>query len=542
MTRAERTAAIAVVLLAAAIGISYGADRLGFGLVPWVSTAAAVAAAAGVALGVRRTGPERRGETAAFMGIGGATLVYLLWLAWPSLLPLGSGSDLTHHLLLVDYLERHGELPYDSTAVEYLGEMADYTPGLHLLTVIAGAVARTNGFHALYPLIAFSVAVKFGIFLLILVRLLAHSPIRVPLAIAGVIAVLTAPTYSLGSFVDDSFLAQVVSELFAVTAWWALVWWDTQPGRLAMGLFALAGVAVVLTWPIWIGPPALTLAVLLLTRRGLVLRERILHGAIASVPIALVVIAHAIGRLGQVSIVSTSGAVVPPSPAVLGWVLPVLAIGGLAVALRMRRARSLTVVGGAIAAQAAALWLVAAGQTPYMAIKMMYLAIYPAAGLAIVLVDVQWPRIAGLVPARVGPRAALAVAWIAVFAAAFLVRHDVPLRSQMRPVVSNDLAAAGLWARAHVPVGCVDYLVANEYTAYWLHLAVLGNPRISPRTGNDDTFLTQPSMARWLAPGSPQYAIANLAILPAEIVGDVNVLRQFGQAAVVERRAAGGCP
>ena len=73
----------------------------------------------------------------------------------------------------------------------------------------------------------------------------------------------------------------------------------------------------------------------------------------------------------------------------------------------------------------------------------------------------------------------------------------------MRPVVSNELFAAGLWARTHVPVGCVDYLVGNEYTAYWLHLAVLGNPRISSRTGDDDTFLTQPSMARWLAPRLP---------------------------------------
>ena len=104
------------------------------------------------------------------------------------------------------------------------------------------------------------------------------------------------------------------------------------------------------------------------------------------------------------------------------------------------------------------------------------------------------------------------------------------------------MLAAGQWARAHVPIGCVDYLVGNEYTAYWLHLAVLGNPRISARTGNDDTFLTQPSMGRWLVPGPPRYAIANLAILPAEIRGEVNVLRQFGQATVIERRSPSTCP
>jgi hypothetical protein len=122
------------------------------------------------------------------------------------------------------------------------------------------------------------------------------------------------------------------------------------------------------------------------------------------------------------------------------------------------------------------------------------------------------------------------------------VEEELPTRSQMRPVVSNDLAAAGLWARTHVPVGCVDYLVGNEYTAYWLHLAVLGNPRISSRTGNDDTFLTQPSMARWLTRGPPRYAIANLNVLPAEIRGDVEILQQFGQAAAIARRGESACP
>jgi hypothetical protein len=109
-------------------------------------------------------------------------------------------------------------------------------------------------------------------------------------------------------------------------------------------------------------------------------------------------------------------------------------------------------------------------------------------------------------------------------------------------VVSADLAAAGIWARAHLPVNCVDYLVGNGYTAYWLHLAVLGNRRISARTADDDTFDTQPSMARWLVPGSPRYAIANLRILPDEIRNDVIVLQQFGDVAVVERRVPSTCP
>ena len=147
---------------------------------------------------------------------------YLLWLAWPALLPLGSVSDLTHHLLLVDYIERHGQLPHDAGAIEYLGEMADYTPGLHLLSVIAGAIARTDGLHAALPDHCRRGRAESWIFLLILLRLLERSPVRLPLALAGVIAVTMTSIYRLGSFVDDSFLAQVVRELFALAAWWAL--------------------------------------------------------------------------------------------------------------------------------------------------------------------------------------------------------------------------------------------------------------------------------------------------------------------------------
>jgi len=435
-----------------------------------------------------------------------------------------------------------GELPHDASAVEYLGEMADYTPGFHLLAVIAGALAHTNGFHALYPVVAVAVALKFAVFSLILLRLFADSPIRLPLAAGGTIAVLTASTYSLGSFVADSFLAQAVAELFAMASWWALVWWEATPRWTSMLLFAVASIAAFLTWPVWIGPPIVALVLLMAWSRTLTSTLRGVHAAIALLPIAVVTLIHSIGRAGQVSIVGTSGAVVPPSVAVLGWSLPLLAVCGAIVAAVRHRHRAPIVFAAAIAAQAAGLWLVAAGQTPYMAIKMTYLAIYPAIVFAAFAIDAAWIAVTSRIHAVAVRRASLALAWLLVFALAAAVRRDVPMRSKVKPIVSNDMLAAGQWARAHVPIGCVDYLVGNEYTAYWLHLAVLGNPRISARTGNDDTFLTQPSMGRWLVPGPPRYAIANLAILPAEIRGEVNVLQQFGQATVIERRSPSTCP
>ncbi len=77
--------------------------------------------------------------------------------------------------------------------------------------------------------------------------------------------------------------------------------------------------------------------------------------------------------------------------------------------------------------------------------------------------------------------------------------------------MSNDLWAAGRWARA-CPPDCVDYLVGNEYTAYWLHLAVLGNSRAS--RSRSDTFLTEPSFGRWLVPGQPALTSSNASARP----------------------------
>jgi hypothetical protein len=80
--------------------------------------------------------------------------------------------------------------------------------------------------------------------------------------VASVLLLFLPYDYFIGSFARFSFLAQVVSETFAVAMWLALVLWDERPSLAAAALFAIAGVGVFLTWPVWIGPPVLVLLVL----------------------------------------------------------------------------------------------------------------------------------------------------------------------------------------------------------------------------------------------------------------------------------------
>jgi hypothetical protein len=112
----------------------------------------------------------------------------------------------------------------------------------------------------------------------------------------------------------------------------------------------------------------------------------------------------------------------------------------------------------------------------------------------------------------------------------------------VKPVVTQPVFLAGDWARTHLPPACVDYLVADGYTAYWLHLAVLGNPRAAGRALDNDTFEPPKATVRWILPGGLPYAIAgDFDALPRDIRTNVDVLARFGPAAVVKRRGAAAC-
>jgi len=109
------------------------------------------------------------------------------------------------------------------------------------------------------------------------------------------------------------------------------------------------------------------------------------------------------------------------------------------------------------------------------------------------------------------------------------------------PVVSRAFYDAGRWTRDNVGSTCVDYLVADPHTAYWLHLAVLGNPRTSARTAEVDRHNVRDAFARWISPDGLPYAIADLTLLPDEIRSRVELVAQFGSAGVIKRPRGTEC-
>src|SRR5439155_11410496 len=93
-TRAEALAASIVAFLATAIVSSYLGDAIGFALHPLPIFA--ISCAASIAFSVQGTARGGPFDLLALTTIVIAVLTWLLWLAWPRLLPIGGGTDLKH--------------------------------------------------------------------------------------------------------------------------------------------------------------------------------------------------------------------------------------------------------------------------------------------------------------------------------------------------------------------------------------------------------------------------------------------------------------
>jgi hypothetical protein len=149
----------------------------------------------------------------------------------------------------------------------------------------------------------------------------------------------------------------------------------------------------------------------------------------------------------------------------------------------------------------------------------------------------NWPRASGSVERG--------LAWTLVAIVLVAIARPLwvsPRRLHPRPpAVSLPLYEAGMWARTSLNPACIDYLVGDDETAYWLHLAVLGNSRMSSRTGDNSTYEPKEAIVRWLTPGGLPFAIADLPALPRTVRDELEIARQFGTAAVVRRRGPASC-
>lgn len=524
--------------LAATITAGYLLDLVGLPMHPTALGCVAVAAAGAGVWGFRRSDSVPAvTELVSVVGIVVALFVYLVWRTWPSLLPVTDGPDLVHHLQLIHLIQRTRHLAHDPALDAYLVEMTNYTPGAHILTATVAAWLRVDGLRVVHGVAAVSVALKAGVLYLIAARVIQGARAGVQ-ALASPLLALVPAVYFLGSFFQFFFLAQVVAETFAVGMLLAVVTWTVTRERRYLALFGVLGAGAFLAWPVWIGPPVIALVCAVAAGpRGS--RGRVLPVVVAMAPIVAVAVVHLALHPGGASIIGSSGAVTRPSLEAFGpWFLAAAA-GGTLLAVREPAARPVAAFLAGTLLQAAALALLdyRAGSTSfYLPFKMIYLAILPGAVLGALLMS----RAADALVRRL-PGAGRLALMTPVIVAALLAAPRLPVTRPRSPI-SSSAYEAGLWARASVPIGCVDYFSRHWLTGYWLHLDVLGNPRISDRM-RAESFEFSDSVGKWIeGRGLPYAIVEDLAAVPRDARVDMVPLRTFGPAAVVRNTRPGSDP
>lgn len=522
-------AASAAVLIAGCV-----LDVIRLPLAPWLLALAAAIGGATIFRAVLRSSPGHQNthsliEGVIFLSIATGVCGYLLWLASPSLLPIADGPDIVHHLSLVHTIQRTHRLAHDPAMEAYLGEMVHYTPGSHVLAAMIAAWLRLDALRVIYAVMAACVALKSALLFLVTLRILPESKSPLP-AIAAPLLVMVPADYFFGSLLKYGFYAQVVSETFAVGMLLATVLWVQNGARIWLTVFAVCGSATFLAWPVWVPPAMLALLFTILLRRPAIV-DGLRDVVVAIGPIVLVAVLHFARNRGGASILGAAGAVTMPSLQVFGPGFVVLAFAGALLAVWNVRGRVVVIFAAGVVLQAialAALNRIAGSTSLYLPYKMVYLLVLCGA----VLAAYALARLTDLLPAR-GLVLGTVSALVPVAVAVPLMSERIPRERQRSPITESGYAA-GIWAREHLPVACIDYFSRHWLTGYWLHLDLLGNPRGAPRM-QGETFEFRDTAGKWIeGRGEPYAIVEDLSSIPQEIRPGMNILYRSGAAAIVQ--------
>lgn len=546
------TEAVSLILLTLSgllILTAYGLDLAGWPIaLPAVTVLALVGLLVLVGLGWRGGWLRVRldlGVTLVWLLVVGGLFIYLMALAWPTFLPLTESSDSTHHASYIDFIAARHMLAHDPSLDRYLGEMTVYPAGAHILGALAAQALGVSGLRVLHPLLAVLVALKAGLVLCLIARLLPPPSRHPAVALAGSLLLLVPVGYFIRAFTGYYFFPMVISETFAVAALWAMIVWDRMPTArrsfAPLGFFALYGTSILLIWPTWLPIVTTALGALVLLRRGLALRARFAALTVALLPVAGVGMVYALNFRGDQGVLTNEGAILKPSLEVYTLPLLGLLVVGCLVSLRNQRVWPIFFLAASTLAALGVLWeLALTGHAAfYIAYKMFYLLQYPIVILAGLGLAAGWDWLRRISPPPVARRWALVSLLLPLIVLGGVWRR--PPRQEYS-TVREPVYQAGLWAKANLPNGCLDYLVDNAITAYWLHVYVLGNPRGAARADAivDNMYHPREGNDKWRSPPDLPFAVVeNLDKVPKKFRTDMRVLFQSDTAAVVER--AGAC-
>lgn len=543
-TDPERILAAALVPAGVVMIFGYVGDLFGLPILPGVLASVWIVSTVAACILFRAPlrSPSRRSAgvaLAAFLVVTSASFAYFVWLASPSLLPITDGPDVVHHLQLIHFIRLAHHLPHDPKFAPYLVEMVGYTPGSHILAAVLAAVFRVDAVRVVHILASAFAAISLGLVYVLTLRVVDSTSVPMRAAwqsLAAPLLALVPVAFAFDAFTHFFFFAQVVSETFALGVLLAAVAWVRGDDRRSVWLIAICAASVCLSWPVWIGPAIAAVAAA--AWMGAAAGRRPWALVAALVPGVAITLVHAGLHRGSGGILTASGAMTVPSVAAFGIPLLVFLAIGCAFSARIREQRVILTFALAVVGQAVALAILArlAGSASlYLPFKMVFLLVPVAAVLAGV-------GLARLTDVLFGSHSRLtwAAAVVPIVVAGIMLHGRGPTR-RLHGSITDAAIEGGAWARDHVPGACVDYFSSYWLTGYWMHLDVLGNPRVSDRM-RTESFEFRDVVGKWIeGRGLPFAFVEDFDAVPRDARVGMTILRRFGRAAVVANARRPAC-
>ena len=568
--------------LAALIVAGIVAGRLGIAITaPLLLAAAAIGTLPRLVALLRWRWAAQVPELALALLVFTAISALVLWLAWPSLLPLGRSVDAVHQFQLVNWIAvEHRLPPLDARTQGLMGEMIAYSPGFAFVVAAASALFGAPTLETLYPTVALLGGLCAALMTLLAVRSAGVAGWRIVLLGLSVLLLLLAHrAYFLEAYIDSSYYAQVLGLLLVLLA---CAWPICEPriSLLGAGQLGLVLAALLATYPLWVPVPLLFICLALVQQpaansqylegtprpnaiqqrehglpflRNAVMRQTLPRLLLTLGPLALLAAVDLPARLGTGQVVLEHQGVVT-APSLFGLLPLLLAIPAAAlligsgrrstgkgqgseaslfsdvVAVHMLQIPALIVALGCAGLTWAALVLAAqlGLVAQYHSVKILFLLV----PLAIALTGAGLIRLAALERPFVRAVALLGCAVVLGLASA---RFMLPLRVEQIP--TRNMVAAARWLLANNP-GAAEKAIAVGTPigpdSYWLQVALLGQWRDEAQQAMRSFTLAPPTPEGWaIDPNLPDTVVAaNLGITPP----GSEVLQQFGEVAVLRRK------
>lgn len=495
----------------------------------------------------------------------GGFLLYGWWLGLPNELPVGTTVDAVHQYGVADYINQSGRLPIHALDQRpNLQDGLEYPPAFVILVSLLSQNTGLDVLSLMHPIVALMAAIAAGATFAIVSLLLRGKSWR--LAGAGLAAgsIFLPYAYTFGSFISETYYAQVTAEALLMLSLFFLLTWRLQADTPTLVLFGLAVSALFIAYPtlalIPLGAFGVAVVFSKQVANGLSTKSNQANDAPATkyrrfltllavyLPIGLLAILFlkdrwqtGLGTLGN------EGEVLRPDLSRYSWPSVILAAVGLLTALFEQNVlpRLIALFCGLLVLEGVGLWLLKVlldSGSYYAVFKLFYPAVYLWPILAIIGLD--W--LLSLLTKKIAPRPSRnwfgilnVLPGMGIFGAVLLttwITHPQPAHA-LAPLTRPDVEVAH-WMQSNLKLSeyNVGYNVTSGASAYWLQVGLFKQPR---DVHSNDLLLGEPlSFEGWFyAPNSPQYLFTD--DLPKLALDErCQVLYRNGNTAVLTRTQA----